>query len=402
MNIVQMIMDFLARAGWNKLSSLLGESEAKTESAVGAAVPAILAGLARLASTKEGAQGLASALGKVDPGSFGNIDNLLKGQASSLADRGGSLLSSLFGGNVLSSIAGSIAGFAGIDGDKSKNLLGFLAPVVMGGLAKQFMGKSISPEGLMSFFADQRANITDALPRGLSLPDDILPAYNEPRTTRLHTSEHTAYSDTRTTSDATPAFPNWLLPLLGLAALFALAYLFWPRGNPEQPGVANRQTEVVRRDVARPPLETTNTKAPDVNLVQDLTGNLSSLTSALTGTKDLVSARAAVPQLTELATKLDGMKALVNNLPSAGKTEVTNLIKANVDPLIGQLNRVLMIPGASDLLRPILERIAGSIAMLGGIQPAQFALPGIDVTKVGSGLSTATSASRNRWSTGCR
>jgi hypothetical protein len=266
----------------------------------------------------------------------------------------------------------------------------------MGGLAKQFMGKSISPEGLMSFFADQKANISDALPRGLSLPDDILPAYSEPRTTRLHTSEHTAYSETRTTSAATPTFPNWLLPLLGLAALFALAYLFWPRGNPEQPGVANQQPrvanqqpEVVRRDVARPPLETTNTKAPDVNLVQDLTGDLSSLTSTLTGIKDLASARSAVPQLTELATKLDGMKALVNKLPSVGKTEVTNLIKSNVDPLLGQLNRVLMIPGASDLLRPVLERITGSVAMLGGIQPAQFALPGIDVTKVGSSLSTA-------------
>ena len=113
MNLVQLIKDQLLGAGLGKLSALLGESEAKTESAVGAAVPALLAGLSSLASSHEGAQKLTSALGKFDAGSLSNLGNMLSGQAGAVAGRGGSLLGSLFGGNVLSGITNALSRFAG-------------------------------------------------------------------------------------------------------------------------------------------------------------------------------------------------------------------------------------------------------------------------------------------------
>ena len=54
MNLVQTITDQALSGGFGKLTSLLGGNEAKTQSAVGAAVPALLSGFSSLASTGEG------------------------------------------------------------------------------------------------------------------------------------------------------------------------------------------------------------------------------------------------------------------------------------------------------------------------------------------------------------
>ena len=99
-----------------KLSGLIGASESQTRSATSAAVPALLSLFGKTASTNSGADQLAKAMGGLDLGMLGNIAGLLGGsQAQGLGNIGGNLLTSLFGGgNMLSSLVGTLASFAGV------------------------------------------------------------------------------------------------------------------------------------------------------------------------------------------------------------------------------------------------------------------------------------------------
>jgi hypothetical protein len=353
MNIVQIILELLSGNVMSKLSSLIGENEAKTKSAVGAAVPALLSGLSNLASNEQGAQKLASALGKLDMGSINNLSSMLSGgSAENLAEHGGSLLTSLLGGNTVSGVTNALAGYAGLGGGVSKSLLSYLAPLVLGGIAKQFAGKAINAQGLMNLFSSQKANIANAIPSGLSLAD--VPG--------LETARSTAKAAYGSTKEAVASPATSVLPwLLGLAALALLLYFFWQR---------------------------TSTALPDATeLTKDVTGTFSSLTNTLTGIKDVASAEAAIPALAQLGNKTDDMRALMDQLPAAAKTTITTLIKSSLGKLGDQISTVLMIPGVGEKLRPALEQVVGKLTNLGGLTPAEFALPSPQVTDFGSRLS---------------
>jgi hypothetical protein len=132
---------------------------------------------------------------------------------------------------------------------------------------------------------------------------------------------------------------------------------------------------------------------PDVAAVtKDLTTHFTSLTDTLTNIKDPASAEAAVPRLTELGAKLEAAKALVDKLPEAGKNKVVELIKSNMAKLTDQFNRVLMIPGISEKLRPALEGIVNKVASVAGLPAKQFALPSKEVTELGSEFSDVVSS----------
>ena len=103
MNLVDLVKDQLTSQVLGSLGSLIGASESDTRSATNAAVPALLGGLSKLASSQGGASQIASALGGLDLGALGNLAGLLGGSnASRLGDQGGSLLGSLFGTSATS------------------------------------------------------------------------------------------------------------------------------------------------------------------------------------------------------------------------------------------------------------------------------------------------------------
>jgi hypothetical protein len=47
-----------------------------------------------------------------------------------------------------------------------------------------------------------------------------------------------------------------------------------------------------------------------------------------------------------------------------------------------------MIPGVTDKLRPALDGVLGKLSTLGGLSPGQYSLPSVEVTKLGSSLSS--------------
>ena len=98
-NLVSVVMQFLTPDMIAKIASALGLDRSVAQKAIGGAVPAILASLAGVASTPNGARQLTSVVTQQQPGSLESFKSLLGGSGqSTLAEAGSSMLSGLFGG----------------------------------------------------------------------------------------------------------------------------------------------------------------------------------------------------------------------------------------------------------------------------------------------------------------
>ena len=115
------------------LSSQLGSDPATTQTAISAALPAILAGLANNASQPQGATALNNALEQHDGGILDNIGGMLGGAAAS--GIGGKILGHIFGAKR-GPVEQGVGRASGLDPQQTAQLLMMLAPIVMGVLGR--------------------------------------------------------------------------------------------------------------------------------------------------------------------------------------------------------------------------------------------------------------------------
>lgn len=398
MNLVDLVKDQLTSQVLGSLGSLVGTNEAQTKAASAAAVPALLGGLAKLAGSPQGAGQLASALGGLDLGMLGNLAGVLGGSnASKMADKGGSLLGSLFGNSATSMIVETLASFLGIKGGIARSMLSYLAPVVLGTVAKQLTsgGKSIDASGIQSLFADQSRNIQSALPAGLSLGD--FGGIAKAVTSAATGGGHSGHGHVERKPESSSGFPSWLpwlaLPLIALGAFLVMNRdnkgakpAVAPGPNPTemmkkmQEGkekgealagkAAEKGTEAVAAatDAVEKAVEKAVESIPEIDMTAfggDVTGLFGKLTDTFKGITDVSSAEAAVPGLKDLAGILDGYKATADKLPEAGKATVKEMVGTNLGTLQPIIDTVLAIPGVGDILRPIVEPMLKTLGALG-------------------------------------
>lgn len=400
MNIVDLVKDQLTSQVLGSLGSLVGTNEAQTKAATAAAVPAMLGGLAKLAGTSQGAGQLASALGGLDLGMLGNLAGVLGGSnASKMADKGGSLLGTLFGNSATSMIVETLASFLGIKGGIARSMLSYLAPVVLGTVAKQLTssGKSIDAAGIQSLFSDQSRNIQSALPAGLSLGDfgSIAKAVTSATSGGASHSSHASHGHVERKPESS-GFPSWL-PWLALPLIALGAFLLMNKDKGAKPvdkgAVVVNQTEMMKKKMAESQKSgealaekaaaqgaqavkaTTDAvsaaveKASDaIDLTAfggDMTGLFGKLTDSFKGITDVPSAEAAVPGLKDLAGILEGYKATADKLPEAGKATVKEMVGTNLGTLQPIIDTVLAIPGVGDILRPIVEPMLKTLSAFG-------------------------------------
>ena len=400
MNIVDLVKDQLTSQVLGSLGSLVGTNEAQTKAASAAAVPALLGGLAKLAGNAQGAGQLASALGGLDLGMLGNLAGVLGGANSSkVSNVGGGLLGSLFGNTATSAIVETLASFLGIKGGVSRSLLSYLAPVVLGTVAKQLTGsgKAIDAAGIQSLFADQSRNIQSALPAGLSLGDfgSIAKSVSAATSGGASHSSHASHGHVER-QPASSGFPSWLpwlaLPLIALAAFWFMnkdnkgakpadkgATVTNPTDMMKKMAEGQKKGEALAEKAAVKGAEavkaTTNAvsaaveKATDaIDLTAfggDVTGLFGKLTDSFKGITDVPSAEAAVPGLKDLAGILEGYKVTADKLPEAGKATVKEMVGTNLGILQPIIDTVLAIPGVGDILRPIVEPMLKTLGTLG-------------------------------------
>ena len=84
----------------NQIASVIGETPAKTQTALGSLAPAILGTLASKASSTEGANNIIDLIRRNNLTSVDVVDIARPGAATNLANTGRSLVDVLFGGNI--------------------------------------------------------------------------------------------------------------------------------------------------------------------------------------------------------------------------------------------------------------------------------------------------------------
>ncbi|MBX3701922.1 MAG: DUF937 domain-containing protein [Dokdonella sp.] len=127
------------------IASQLGLDPAQAQAAITQAVPVVVGGLARNASTESGASALRSALDAHGGADFGTILGSVLGGGG----QGGAILGHIFG-NRQDQAAQQIGRSSGIGTANAGALLAMLAPLVMGMLGNRAQGQGIDAGGLGS------------------------------------------------------------------------------------------------------------------------------------------------------------------------------------------------------------------------------------------------------------
>jgi hypothetical protein len=370
--------DVLARLG-----SLIGLSPDKAKTAVGAAVPALLAALVGLVQTPSGRNQLATAVRNQDPGVLDNLAGTLSGgRQTATVDSGTSLLTTLFGEGKLSSLSGATGRFAGLSQGSATSLLGALAPVVLGALGREQRTQNLDAEGLAGLLNDQKDSIAHALPAGLAselgstgLLDGIADRLGQGVSTTAQaartagadaarragaatsTVAGTAGPAATTVRQTTSRGSSWLPWLIGLIVLLALLWLAW------QYLFRDRMEEAVAPTT--PPATvgepTQDLVVGDVNVGQEVTGAFDEATAALNDVTDAASAEAALPRLQEIDANLDRVGDVVGQLPAEGKSALAALINGALPELEALIARVSELPGVGAVIKPVADGLLAKL-----------------------------------------
>ncbi len=359
-NIVQLITSQLGGGTINKLSSLIGESPERTQSAVGAAVPTLLAGLTNVASTPEGAQRLASAVSQQDP----NITSNFAPALGSGSEAGSGMLNNLFGSGMVSSVTSALGRFTGMKTTTIGSLCGMIAPLALGFLGKEQKTMGLDSSGLAGFLNGQKQNIASAMPPGLANVLGSIPGFGSftqkiPAEEIAHAGAAPPLSGTtsgsgRSAEPVTPvmhgerATPRWLVPLL-IAAAVLLGLWAWSHRHITQP-------------MTEQPTTTMGTSAAQIT--SGLQDSLTSASTTLSGITDASTADQALPQLTQINDKIGTLRAQVDQLPASAKSTALSALQPTVAKLQQLSVKVRGIPGVGDKFQTTLNQFDANLSDL--------------------------------------
>jgi hypothetical protein len=378
-NLVSVVMQFLTPDMIAKIASVLGLDRNVAQKAITGAIPALLASLADVASTPNGARQLTNTLTQ-QSGTVENLKNLIGGSGQNLLQESGSnMLSGLFGGGTLDTMAQTIGKFAGIGEGTSKSMLGMLGPVVLGALGQQQRSAGLDASGLASLLASQKDQITAAMPSGLAgqlsaagLIDGATETLRSGAAAAsaaggriAEASERTAYragqaASAATRSTAASQWPYWLAAAVVLGGLAWFAF-----GRSGEDTVA----QVSPSSTARTATGTVG-KAPSdltvggMNLANQINASVGSIGSVLPSITDAASAEAALPKLKEATAQLNEVSSRAAQLSPEGKSTLVKLIVA-ATPAINQMcDKVLATPGAGAVAKPAIDELRGKLDAL--------------------------------------
>jgi len=360
-NLLEVASSALGRQVLGQLAGALGETEEKTKSAIDIAAPALLGGLMKQASTPHGAQDLFNEAKRFDTGILDNLGSLISGgqsQESGLMSMGAKLLPMLLGPN-LSSIIGMIAKLAGIGQGASKSLLGMLAPLLFGLIAKQVKSGGLDLKGFTDLIMGQKRHVAKSLPGDLGRQLGIANLLDQ----GVETARDTTYKVARAGQEAAGSglgFLKTLIPLLLIAALAWAGWKFLFSRNAEDvaDGVRNAAGQVAdaTTDAASRAADAVSDVIPDFdNLKLNLNNSFGDVTKAISEIADEASARAALPKLRELETQIEDLGWGAMSAPQ--QSALSGVLQPLVEKLQRALETVYAIPGVRAILEPAVNAL---------------------------------------------
>ena len=363
-NLVSLIMQFLTPDMIGRIASALGLDRNNTQTAIGAAVPGLLAGLSGVAAQPGGAQKLVDAV-KQQTGTLGNYAGMIGGASqSSLIEKGSQILSSLLGGRDQTALAGAVGKYAGLSQSASGSLLGMLAPVVMGTIGQQSGMRSLDASGIASLLSSQKDSIAAALPSGFAnllggtgLLDSLgglarAGTAAASQTAGMATSAARGIGDTgqRAAGRAASVSRNWLYWLIPLLAIVALLIYFF----------ANQMEQVAQQGSTAVQSLTVG----GVDLGKQVSDSITNLRTTLGGITDAASAQAALPKLREATAQIDKVDGMVGQLSAEQRRALAGIVNPMMPTLNQLFDKLLAIPGVSEVLKPTIDALRAKLALL--------------------------------------
>jgi len=161
--LVDSVMGQLGDAQIQQIAGKLGVDSETARNAIEHALPLIVGGMAKNASTDAGAGALHNALGDHAGNSVGDVlSSVLSGSGASggglASGVGGAILGHIFCGNANAANQG-LGQTTGLGTQNAGQLLAILAPIVMSVLANQTRSQGLSPGGLGNVLAQQGQQI---------------------------------------------------------------------------------------------------------------------------------------------------------------------------------------------------------------------------------------------------
>jgi OmpA-OmpF porin, OOP family len=256
-NLMTELMNDFRGDSLSSIASAVGQNPATTQSAIAAALPALIGGLAYKASTADQASNLLDVItrNKLDSDIFASLSSAVKapGGLNSLMNVGRPLLDSIFG-NRSGAITDWVSSRSGVNRSSSSSLLSIALPIVLGLIARRLRSTGWSASNLMKFMADQRAYLQDA-PAELA---GVLRAEETPTTHHVRTDIEDAarrHTPAVPVYEAAPRNRNawlWALPLLLLIPLIGY---FLARHDESRRDVAVQSRPAPREAVPAVPEE---------------------------------------------------------------------------------------------------------------------------------------------------
>jgi hypothetical protein len=375
-NLISLVMQCLTPDMIAKIASALDLDRNVAQKAIAGAIPALLASFADVASTPNGARQLTNTLTQ-QSGSLESLKNLIGGSGqNSLAETGSSMLSGLFGGGTLDTMAQTIGKFAGIGEGTSKSMLSMLGPVVLDALGQQQRSTGLDPSGLVSLLTSQKDQIAAAMPSGLAgqlsaagLIDGATGGLRSGAAAAsgrvAEASERTAYQAGQAASEAarSTAVSQWPYWLVAAAVLGGLAWFAFGRSGEDTVAQVSppSTTRTTTETVGLAPAELT---VGGMNLANQINSSVGSIRTVLPGITDAASAEAALPKLKEATAQLNEVSSRATQLSPEGKSTLVKLIVV-ATPTINQMcDKVLATPGAGDVAKPAIDELRGKLDAL--------------------------------------
>lgn len=381
MNIVSLIMNFLAPSLVGRIASAIGIEGGLAQKAIAAAIPSILSGIVGATSKPEGARSFADAIAKQDSGLLGNLGNMLTGQAqTNLVATGTSLLTGILGQSALGSLTGAVAKHAGIGDFAAKSLMGMLGPIVAGVIGKEQKAQGLDAMGLAKLLMGQKDNIAAAVPQGFAqllggtnlldsvsgqLKTQIVDAQPTVKTTVVEPVQRTTATAAKTMSgtlprvtDALPKFSwwPWLLAIAASSLLFYNTFVNVPPAPYVPPVVQPRAPATVPIRVGQ------------TDVAAQMTSALDGLLRTVRSIRDEPTARQALPRLQETQREVDRLTELTRTgLQPDARRALAGLVNAQLPVLQSAAAGALATPQISGIVKTVLETLITRLSALGKV-----------------------------------
>ncbi len=166
-SILDLLADHIGGDNIGQIASAIGADRQQTQTAVSAALPAILTALNRNTNSTGGAGNLAAALERDHDGSLlDHLGGFLSGQVGGKQADGGGILGHVLGGQR-QQVERGVAQASGLDMSQVSKLLPILAPIVMAALGKRKRQSGLDEAGLSGILGADATRARKAAPSGV-------------------------------------------------------------------------------------------------------------------------------------------------------------------------------------------------------------------------------------------